>query len=122
MYEIGDYAKCVDAVFRSWNLLKDNADAKPDLIIRLSTRLAKSLCHGVRAGTIPQEALVKHKEDTMLLQEAAAVRPASAAAGEEHGRVWEDWETVKLEIDDYVKKGDACLGGLSQLPLFVKSL
>ncbi|PIL28785.1 hypothetical protein GSI_08829 [Ganoderma sinense ZZ0214-1] len=122
LYEIGDYAKCADAVMRSWNLLKDKTDAKPDLILRLSTRLAKSLCHGVRAGTVSQDSLVKYKEDIMLLQEAAAKRPASAAAGQEHGRVWEDWETVKLEMDDYAKKGEACLGGLSRLPLFLKSL
>ena len=122
MYEIGDYAKCVDAVIRSWNILKDKTDAKPDLILRLSTRLAKSLCHGVRAGTILQETLAKYKEDVMLLQEAAAEHPASAAASEEHGRVWEDWETVKLEMDDYAKKGESCLCGLSRLPLFLKSL
>ena len=87
LYEIGDYAKCVDAVIRSWNLLKDKADVKPELIIRLSTRLAKSLCHGVCAGTITADNLAKHKEAVMLLQEAATERPASAAVGEEHERV-----------------------------------
>ncbi|TBU53623.1 hypothetical protein BD310DRAFT_887493 [Dichomitus squalens] len=122
LYETGDYAGCVDAVLRSWDLLKDKDDAKPDLIRRLSMRLARSLCHGVRAGTITQDVLTKHKEDIMLLQEAAAECPTSAATGGEHAHVWEDWETVKLEIDDYAQKADTCLDKLSRLPLFCKPL
>ena len=87
--------------------------------------MAKSLCYGVRAGTITENFVMSHKEDIMLLQEAAAgklLSSVNAAGQEEFARVWEEWECVKLEMESYSTKRGACLQGLSRLPMFVKPL
>ncbi|KAI1786363.1 hypothetical protein LXA43DRAFT_1034112 [Ganoderma leucocontextum] len=123
LYEVGDYSACAAAVIRSWTLLQDNPDAKPDLIVRLSSRLAKSLCYAVRAGTITKDFVATWKEDIMQLQEAAAGKPLTSvnvASQEEFARVWEEWECVKLEMEDYYStKCGTSLQGLSRLPMFI---
>ncbi len=125
LYEAGDYSGCVAAVLRSWTLLQAKPNSTPDLIVRLASRLAKSLCYGVRAGSITTDFVSSRKEDIMLLQEEAAGKPlttVNAASREEFARVWEEWECVKLEMEDYSTKRGTCLHGLSRLPMFVKPL
>ena len=125
MYEVGDYSACAIAVLRAWNLIQGNPDAKSDLIVRLASRLAKSLCHGLRVGSITTDFISSRKEDIMFLQEEASAKPlasVNAASQEEFARVWAEWECVKLEMEDYSTKRGACLQGLSKLPMFVKPL
>lgn len=108
-------------MLRSWTLLRDKSDAKPELLVRLSTRLAKALCHGARAGRITREYLAAHAADIQQLHESAT-STSSTAPSTELSKVWEEWEGMQTEVSDYIAKGPACLSGLSHLPLFCKPL
>ncbi len=56
LYELGDYASCMEAILRSWAL-----EPGPELSLRLSTRLAKALSQGVQNGSI-QPSVVEQNE------------------------------------------------------------
>ncbi|TFK84369.1 hypothetical protein K466DRAFT_527474 [Polyporus arcularius HHB13444] len=118
LYELGDYTGSIDAVVRSWRLLRDRSDAKVELITRLSTRLAKSLCHGARAGTVTNKLLRRVASDVRQLREASM----NGAPDEELKRVWDEWTTVYHELVPCAEKAHASLTGLSRLPLFFKPL
>lgn len=123
MYEAADYAACSEAVLRSWRLLKSREDAKTaDLTARLSGRLAKSLCHGVRTKTITLDSLTAHAADIQQIRDVAAKDNASASVIEEITRVWSEWDAVKAEAIAYVENGREGLRGFSRLPMFYKPL
>ncbi|KAI0719795.1 hypothetical protein C8T65DRAFT_603249 [Cerioporus squamosus] len=125
LFETGDYAACYKAVLRAWRLLKTRADAKQDLIVRLSSRLAKALCHGVRAGTLNAKDISALEDDIEGLRKTSLTsKPStssSAPADDALVRVWDEWAATQSEMESYVQKGDACLGGLSRLPMFCKA-
>ncbi|OJT04030.1 hypothetical protein TRAPUB_5266 [Trametes pubescens] len=78
LYEVGDYAGCIDAVLRAWRIL-DGKDTKPDLLVRLSNRLAKALSLGVRAMTISQTDL--HANEAGIQELRKAAKTASEGLG-----------------------------------------
>ena len=122
LYELGDYRGSVDAVCRSWALLKNNSDVKVDLIVRLSIRLAKALCHGVRAGTISEQDLGVYQDATSQLRDASTGSLATTAK-DDLARSWKEWDATQSEcIAQDSQRVDACLSGLSRLPLFCKPL
>ena len=125
LFEMGDYAGSASAVLRSWHLLQERQDMKADLVIRLSTRLARALCHGARAGTPLQELLTRSEDEIEQLQVVAAERlsvDGNVNMKEEWRRAWKDWETVRAEMAECVEKGEVCSSGLSRLPVFCKPL
>ncbi|KAI0724335.1 hypothetical protein C8T65DRAFT_733972 [Cerioporus squamosus] len=125
LYELGDYRGSVDAVCRSWSLLQDRADAKADLVLRLSTRLARALCHGIRAGTITREFLGAHETAIGRLRHASTARSATATTAptnDDLKRFWEEWDATLAEYNEGSQSVDDCLIGLSRLPLFCKPL
>lgn len=122
LYEAADYAACSEAVLRSWRLLQSHGDAKSDLIVRLSGRLAKSLCHGVRAKTITSGPLAANRPDIKHIRDAAAKASASALVSEELTRVWSEWDVAEAEALAYVENGREALRGFSRLPMFYKPL
>ncbi|KAI0366582.1 hypothetical protein BV20DRAFT_971762 [Pilatotrama ljubarskyi] len=122
LYEVGDYSACLQAVLRSWRLLRNSDSPKPDLTVRLSTRLAKTLCHGTRARTIHPDVLYADSNDMTDLREAAVRTNVSGPAGEEHGRVWREWDIMAHEVGLYAEKGDESLRKYSTLPMFFKPL
>ena len=119
LYELGDYTGCAKAVARSWKFLKEVPDAKPELIARLSTRLAKALCHGACTGTLSHDVVNALREDVSQIRTTAA---NSATVNEELIRVWKEWDTCEAEMNDYVAKRDECLARFSRLPIFCKPL
>lgn len=122
LYEAADYAACSEAVLRSWKLLRGREDAKADLTARLSGRLAKSLCHGVRAKTVTLDSLAAHGPDIQQIRDAAVKTTASSSVIEELDRVWSEWDAVKAEATAYVENGREGLRGFSRLPMFYKPL
>lgn len=128
LFEVGDYVGCVNAVLRSWALLNNKSDTKPDLLVRLSTRLAKALCHGVRDGSLDENSLASTQPDVKLvMQEATSCASGwssstSEAAIEALNRAWNEWNLTAAEMDEYSAKRPVSLSGLSRLPLFCQPL
>ncbi|KAI0366579.1 hypothetical protein BV20DRAFT_971757 [Pilatotrama ljubarskyi] len=125
LYEIADYAGAVDAVLRAWEKLRGKADAKPDLVPRLSSRLAKALCLGVRARTISRDILLGRKADIWALRDAGIKgleEGNKSTIREELLLVWKEWDATEPDVDSFVQKSDAALAALSRMPLFSKPL
>lgn len=107
LYEVADYAGCMKAIIRSWELLRTNPNAKPDLLVRLSTRLAKAMCNGARSGAISSKLLKEHDEAIRSLEEATIDLPSmssNALASAELTRVWKEWKQLELRNSEAFKE------------------
>ncbi|RDX52493.1 hypothetical protein OH76DRAFT_161993 [Lentinus brumalis] len=105
------------SVLRAWRLLKAQPDQKMEFVSRLARRLTKALCHGARAGTITRDTLSGDIDELRNASSPEGLNgiDVSVAQG------WEEWDATRLEMDDYAKKRDACLVGLSRMPIFFKA-
>jgi hypothetical protein len=87
---MGDYRACLDAISRSHELSSTN----PGLSLRLSTRLAKTLCQGLRGGSIDVHSLKKHakviSELEIIAMQQGAVEPLPECI-----RVWREWRNTE---------------------------
>ncbi|KAI0357689.1 hypothetical protein OH77DRAFT_1502792 [Trametes cingulata] len=125
LYEAADYAGTVDAVLRAWRKLREKSDAKPDLILRLSSRLAKALSLGVRARTISRDTLGTREADIRTLRDAAvrSVKDgAKSPAGEELLLVWKEWDATEIDVEAFAEKSDEASAALSRMSLFSRPL
>ncbi|KAI0658112.1 hypothetical protein C8Q70DRAFT_201642 [Cubamyces menziesii] len=129
LYEIGDYLACASAILRSWKLLQDQSESapKPDLIIRLSTRLAKALTFAVLSKMATKADLEAYEEGIATLRERSFAIPTASTgsavnAVDELSRAWQQWDVVQSEGDERIQKSEACLRSLSKLPIFMKPL
>ncbi|TFK84368.1 hypothetical protein K466DRAFT_654782 [Polyporus arcularius HHB13444] len=125
LYEAGDYLRCVDAVLRSWKLLETCPEAQPDLVAKLSIRLAKALCHGVSARAITHDLVTRRQDEICKLQDCATKLPAQGKTkkpDEDFTRVWDEWIHMESDLKSYDEKREACLRGFSRLPMFCKPL
>ncbi|KAI9060061.1 hypothetical protein FKP32DRAFT_1656899 [Trametes sanguinea] len=122
LYEAGDYAACAKAVIRAWNILRGQHDAKPNLVVRLSCRLAKALCQGVRARSIGESVLVPDAASIEQLRDAAMETAANDDERRDLRRFWQEWDETKAEIPQYTQKGAEDLQKFSKLPMFFKPL
>ncbi|KAH9903204.1 hypothetical protein C8Q73DRAFT_673716 [Cubamyces lactineus] len=129
LYEVGDYPACASAILRSWKLLQDQPEpgAKPDLIIRLSTRLAKALTFSVLLNMATKADIKAYGEGLATLRERSLAIPtgstgSSVNAVDELLRAWQQWDAVQSEEDERMQKSEACLRNLSRLPIFMKPL
>ncbi len=124
LYEVGDYSSCVRAVLRAWKLLDKQPVAKPDLVVKLSNRLAKALSLGVRARTISENDLHVNETDIRALRKASetASEGDNPATREDLTRMWREWDATAPDIKAYTEQHDVSLSNLSRLPLFSKPL
>lgn len=121
LYELGDYTGSVEAICRAWSILKDRPDAKADLVVRLSTRLARALCHGVRARTIAMPDIGTYADVISQLRDLATGKLARPTI-DDVSQSWKEWDTTRVECNEDIQRADACSNGLSRLPLFCKPL
>ncbi|KAJ7750682.1 hypothetical protein DFH07DRAFT_922529 [Mycena maculata] len=98
LYEMGDYAGSMEAIARSWRLSTPN----PNLALRLSTRAAKALAHGVRGDSIGAQVLVNYAQVIEQLQTVASQQESVTGEGvePESARVWREWRAIAQEGDD----------------------
>ncbi|KAL6298482.1 hypothetical protein BKA93DRAFT_65275 [Sparassis latifolia] len=125
LYEMGDYLGSMNAILRSWRLLRSRSDSKPDLILRLSIRLAKALCNGFRSGAISQGVLEEHVTDTKDVEETALEQPSTssnAAASEEVVRVWKDWRQMEPDIAGHDVAAHRSLSKFSHFSIYTKTM
>ncbi|KAI0366568.1 hypothetical protein BV20DRAFT_1055566 [Pilatotrama ljubarskyi] len=114
LYESGDYAGCASAVLRAWNILRDKRDARRDLVLRQSARLAKALCFFVQSQPGSRDCLKARKDDIRAIREYSL----SCASNEDLS----DWDVTDVESDVGAHGRDLCLNKMSRLPLFIKHL
>lgn len=122
LYEVGDYAGCAHAILRAWSLLNGKPDAKPDLIVRLSSRLAKALSLGVRAKTITEDVLRTADDSINALREASQNLSIPDSSLEDLLLMWKEWDQTAPDVRVYCEKSADGLKGLSRLPIFSKPL
>ncbi len=92
-----------------------------ELVTRLARRLTKALSHGARAGTITRDTLTKDGEAIQHLRVASSKKGSTGDGGfGTHG--WDEWDAARAEMDECLKRRDACLDGLSRMPIFFKPL
>ncbi|TFY79515.1 hypothetical protein EWM64_g4494 [Hericium alpestre] len=118
-YELGDYAGCCDAIFRSWRLMPE--EKNDSLAVRLSTRLAKALSHAARQGSISPERL---QRDSNLIGEIRAFPTRAMTDGSklspEHLQAWKYWDIGRDEMDRVARESNDARTRLSRLPVFKK--
>jgi hypothetical protein len=109
-YEIGDYSGCVDAILRSWSRRPD-----PALTVRLSTRLAKALCHGVQGGTLSASKVEEYASVLSAIEEAGK---QSGGNRSEHDQAWLLWHRIHVDLEDHDKLSHEAKVRLSRFPIF----
>jgi hypothetical protein len=111
----------VDAIFRSWALLLP--EIHQSLVSKLSARLPKALCHGVRAGTISSSA-VAEKQDIIKNIYSVALEKVSEAASISggHKQLWKRWRLIDAESMDRDMVSKEARARLARLPNTRKSL
>ncbi|KAJ6520693.1 hypothetical protein DFH09DRAFT_1426866 [Mycena vulgaris] len=115
LYEMGDYAACLDAVARSWKLATPN----PSLALRLATRTAKALAHGVRGGAVGQEMLAKYAQIIEQLENVALQQEirAEVYSEPESVRIWRKWRAIANEGGDRKSAAHDALARLAEIPI-----
>ncbi|KAI0672199.1 hypothetical protein C8Q78DRAFT_971550 [Trametes maxima] len=123
LYEAGDYSSCLEAILRSWALLRKNkSSTKPELVAKLSNRLGKALCHGIRARTLSLDVLTTNGPNIKSLRDAVTGKNPDGVADEEVAHTWGEWTQMGRELVDYAESGDESLRQFSRLPMFFKPL
>ncbi|KAI0357688.1 hypothetical protein OH77DRAFT_1421780 [Trametes cingulata] len=72
--------------------------------------------------TIDREVLYAESNDVTDLREAAVRANVTGPAGEEHSRVWREWDIMAHEVGLYEVKHDECMRKYCSLPMFFKPL
>ncbi|KAJ6507320.1 hypothetical protein C8R47DRAFT_1100924 [Mycena vitilis] len=121
LFEEGDYLSCIMAIDRWWklcrpadfeeNLQSPSLDSR--LALRLSSRLVKALCHGVRSGVVGQQC-------THDLGVTIAELRRVGGMGEDIN-LWSDWDRISREPGDWNENSAEARARLSALPIFRKS-
>ena len=126
LFEVGDYARCADAVLRAWNLVRGQPNRKPELVSRLSARLAKALRHGVYVGTVSQGSVQLLEDDIVSLRDASAVAASVERIGtsseEAVSRGWEEWDNTLPVLVDLASKRELGLKTFSRIPIYYQPL
>ena len=116
LYELGDYSACFQSIIRASNKLSE-AERQSSLLQRLSTRLAKTLCFGTRAGVIDCQDI----QVAAVSVETLASAVDRAGASEEIKWAWKEWRRVERETDGVLERAAEAREGLSKLPIFKKA-
>ncbi|KAH8101280.1 hypothetical protein BXZ70DRAFT_935376 [Cristinia sonorae] len=112
LYELGDYASASEAIIRAAKNLSE-PERSSSMFHRLSTRLARTLSHGVRAGTIPSEFF----QDNVVEVKELSQSTQDESAGNELLTAWKDWTRVESESDGVLQGAADARSRHSCLPL-----
>ncbi|GBE90098.1 hypothetical protein BKA93DRAFT_457437 [Sparassis latifolia] len=115
LYEASNYPECIDAIIRSYKLI--NSGSNSVLASKLSARLCKALCHGLRSGAISDKFIRERADDISRLE---TVLSGSAESDPKSSQVWQLFRAIESESGDRRQTGSDALGRLSCLPVFKK--
>lgn len=121
-YEIADYDGCAQAILRAWKLLQAQPTMNSSLAARLSSRLAKALCHGFRARKLLPGFLDDNGAEITGLRNAGVEHNTKSSEKEELVRLWGEWDVMVPELARYVEASEVDLRRLAKLPMFFKPL
>ncbi|KAJ7041619.1 hypothetical protein C8F04DRAFT_994717 [Mycena alexandri] len=113
LYEMGDYLACLEAISRSWKLSGGGANIGT-LALRLSTRAAKALAHGIRGGTINAAFLERHAP---MIAELETVASQQQDSNDESARVWREWRAIATTIGDQKSEAHKARVRLATVPI-----
>ncbi|KDR73934.1 hypothetical protein GALMADRAFT_250621 [Galerina marginata CBS 339.88] len=111
LYELGDYASCMNAVLRSWSL---NSENDPSLTLKLSTRLAKTLSQGVQEGSIAPS-VIEQNADKIKELEAVSLKESDSS---ENAQTWKLWRNIRAGIQHHEDLSYEGKVRLSKMPMF----
>lgn len=109
LYELGDYRSTLDAILRSAALSLD-----PALSIKLSTRLAKTLSHGVRDGSISPSLAREMQSNTNNLEEVSL----TDSFPPDNAQACQVWRSIRATLDDRDRLSHDAKLRLSRLPIY----
>ncbi|KAJ7780170.1 hypothetical protein DFH07DRAFT_465077 [Mycena maculata] len=121
LFEEGDYLACIMAIDRWWKLCRP-ADFEENplgpsldsrLALRLSGRLIKALCHGVRSGVVSQQCIHDLGVTITELQRVVSLAEEVKPSG--------DWDRIAGEPGDWDENIAEARARLSALPIFRKT-
>ncbi|KAK7681418.1 hypothetical protein QCA50_015510 [Cerrena zonata] len=112
-YELGEYQQTVQAIMRA-ECKASTADTS--FLARLSTRLAKTLSHGVRGGNITAEVV------DSILPIIDKLRSLPIDSSPDFTKSWAIWEYTQGEMQGMKEKESAARRRLAELAPFKKSL
>ena len=112
LFEKGDYQNCFDAICRSWRLL--SAEDNPALAVRLSVRLAKTVCQGHRRDAIPSDKIRRNVE---IVNSAELIALQSDASD-----VKRMWQECRLILNEPVESASEARRRFCDLSTFRKSV
>jgi hypothetical protein len=99
----------VDAIFRSWALLSPKSHQ--NLISKLSMRLPRALCHGIRAGSISSSFIDENRDMIEKIYSSARWRG-----------MWKRWRDIDMEPIDRNTGSKEARARLARLPNMRKPL
>ena len=99
----------MDAILRSAALSLD-----PALSIKLSTRLAKTLSHGVRDGSISPSLAREMQSNTNDLEEVSLIDSCPP----DNAQAWQVWRSIRATLDNRDKLSYEAKLRLSRLPIY----
>ncbi|KAF8958545.1 hypothetical protein BDZ97DRAFT_1906448 [Flammula alnicola] len=107
LYELGDYAGCMNAVLRSWALKPSN-----DLALKLSTRLAKTLSQGVQDGCINPSVV---QQNLLVIKELEAT---SLTDDSDNAQAWKLWKSIRQGLEHHGDLSYEAKVRLSKMPIY----
>ncbi|CAA7271282.1 unnamed protein product [Cyclocybe aegerita] len=108
LYEVGLYADSINAILRSWVLKPE-----PALAIRLSTRLAKSLAHGIQDGMFNASVVQQNADGIKQLEDLS-----TKDAGAENVQAWKMWRSVRAGLEHHTDLSHEAKVRLSKMPIY----
>lgn len=123
LYELGlgKYAGCIDAIMRSWKHI--STELHDSLLLELSSRLPRSLCQGIRSGTISQ-GYIYEKRDLFeqMYSVGAPIAQKDLSVFSEYEKLWAEWRFIDNESTNREAAANEARNNLSLLPILRKPL
>ncbi|THH27274.1 hypothetical protein EUX98_g6912 [Antrodiella citrinella] len=123
LYENGQYTDAIQAILRSWLLLRANTTLKPELATRLFTRLGKALAQGIAGQQVGSAFLQETQLGIESLAHAVMKHALSSpedAALLESVRAWPDLLEIHRQVDGRDEVVKEWLGRFSLISMIKK--
>jgi hypothetical protein len=114
LYELGDYSACFEAICRAVANVSSSKDDHSSLLLRLATRLAKTLSHGLRNGAINKSMI---ERENLAVEQLKSLSKSSDPKSE-LSSAWAQWRRVESEVVLVLAGVDDAKSRLTQLPLY----
>jgi hypothetical protein len=106
---------------RSWKHMSE--ESHNSLLLKLSSRLPKSLCQGIRSGTISQDYIHENRDLFEQMYSAGAqIAQKDLSTFPEYEKLWQEWRCVDNESTNREAAANEARNNRSLLPNLRKPL